>query len=139
MERERYKLLKKLGYFEVDDSFWADIGMPLFIGEGFNWAFSTPQKKQKYMPYKEQTLINRSDDELKMNAHRNLMEEPPSKPVINIAPRFTCNMDDDVKRILKNIEYSLSTIPSRRLLKCLLLSNAGIFLIAALTLLLVLK
>lgn len=76
MDNEKITALLKMGYFPVTDDFWAAADMPLYIGDGFDWAFRMPlNANQPFMPYHTSTLEQRLIEECRLAADRNLLEK----------------------------------------------------------------
>lgn len=58
-------IMIRYGFFPVTDDFWKAIGMPMLIGQGFDWALYEPEGgNQKFMPFHGWYFVDKKSTEI---------------------------------------------------------------------------
>lgn len=72
LDEGKKALMLKLGFMHVDDDFWIQHEMFYAVGDGFTWAFPTPDgpKDARYMPFHERFFHKLTAHEIALQAQK---------------------------------------------------------------------
>ena len=72
LDEGKKAFMLKLGFIQVDDDFWIQNKMFYAAGDGYTWAFPTPEgsKGAQYMPFHERFFHKLSAREIAIQAQK---------------------------------------------------------------------